>query len=107
MTNWDIGTDNLVRVRGLRDPITEIYINDATVAGVLEDSDGDAVSGGTVTFAYRNASNGDYDGILQDTAALTENANYTLGLTITATVSGTVFKRTIRMTLKAKYSVGG
>lgn len=32
---WLIDTDNVVRVEGLRNVVTEIYINDATITGIL------------------------------------------------------------------------
>lgn len=68
--NLFIGNSNVVQLRGLRNAVTGQYINNATVAfSVLRN--GAAVSGGNgIPMAYVPGSNGNYAGVLPETASL-------------------------------------
>ena len=95
-----INADNLIEYDGMRRASDETYINDATVTFTLKDSNGNAVTGATtVAMAYVSGSDGKYQGTLDSTVTLTENAYYTVEFTAT---SGTLndFRR---LSVQAKY----
>lgn len=75
-----IGSDNLLRIEGLRNAAAGgTYINNATVTATLyRESDGAAVSGQSwpATLTYVAASDGDYEGILEDGLALVRGERY-------------------------------
>lgn len=77
--------DNMVELLGLKDQVTEAFVNDATVTAVMKDAAGDEVTGQTwpLTLVYITASDGVYRGVLD--AAL----DVELGdrVTVEATVS--------------------
>ena len=82
--HWWISTDIAVRIT-VYDRIAKVYLNDATVTGVLKDSNGDAVSGAdSIAFAYTAGSNGEYVGNVPDTASIVDGEQYTLVLTAVA-----------------------
>lgn len=83
------GSDNLVSLTGLFDIVSNAYVNNATVQGVLTDSAGATVT--TITLTYVASSNGNYQGLLPAsvTAALEIGPMYQM--TITATSGSTVF----------------
>lgn len=87
-----IGSDNIVRLDRLKNASTDAYVNTATVTFTLKDASG-AVLQGPTTMSYVAASNGRYDGIIEDTLSLPENASYTVE--ITATLGTTVLFRKI------------
>lgn len=93
-----IGSDNLVRLDALTNASTGAYVNSATVAYVLKDAAGSVVVAST-SMPYIASSDGRYEGTVQDTVALTENALYTIE--ITATSGTTVLFR--RIPCIAKY----
>ncbi|GIW79440.1 MAG: hypothetical protein KatS3mg105_1247 [Gemmatales bacterium] len=87
-----IGSDNLVRLDNLKNASTDAYVNTATVNFVLKDADGNVVVGST-PMPYVSASNGRYEGTIDDTVPLAENGLYTIE--ITATDGSTVLFRKI------------
>jgi len=64
-----IGSDNLFVVRGVKNSSNGEYINDATVELTLQDADGNDISGQTwpLTLTYIAASNGEYQGTIENT----------------------------------------
>ena len=81
--HWWIGSDVTVKAT-VWDEQAEVYLDDATVMGVLKDAEGDAVSGASsITFASTGA-NGEYVGTIPDTVSLTNGEQYTLEITTTA-----------------------
>jgi hypothetical protein len=100
MDSWWIDTDNCVQITGLKDVVTDQYVNDATVTGVLTDKNGNTVTGaGSLSFEYISGSNGNYAGEIPSTVTLTEGEQYTL--TITAMGGG--FKLTVKITRRSAY----
>lgn len=93
-----IGSDNLVRLDALTNASSGAYVNSATVAYVLKDSAGSVVVSSTA-MSYVASSDGRYEGTIQDSVALAENALYTIE--ITATSGSTVLFR--RVPCIAKY----
>ena len=98
-----IGQDNIVfwgdpdvPDSGLYDNSLGSFINDATLTFQLYQSDGTtAVSNGSGSLSYITGSKGCYKGVLEDDAATTENTEYVLQ--ITATASGDrIGKRRLR-----------
>ena len=74
-----IDNDNIVEVTGLKDELTDTYVNDAIVEATLKScSTGVEVTGQTwpIVLGYINGSNGDYRGVLQDSLVLSEDALY-------------------------------
>ena len=78
-----VSNDNTVTVDLLYDVVDAAYVNDATVTMSLVDSAGVAVTGQSwpATLAYVTASNGKYQAILEDAAALVAGAHYTAKVT--------------------------
>lgn len=71
-----ISNDNLLTLVGLQNEATSAYLNSATVAVTLVDSDGTEVAGGTwpLTMSYVGGSDGNYRATLPDTlTGLTNN----------------------------------
>lgn len=93
-----IGSDNIVRLDKLKDASADAYVNSATVTFTLKDSAGGVVQGPTA-MSYIASSDGRYEGLIQDTLTLTENAAYTLE--VTATQGSTVLLR--KVSAIAKY----
>ena len=92
--------DNLLRVDGLTDIISGAYVNDATVTVTeIRDSSGTLVTGQSfpITLAYVAASNGRYQGLLEDSLSLTAHGKYTARINIVG-IDGKRghFKRAIR-----------
>ena len=82
--HWWISTDVAVRIT-VYDRIGKVWLNDATVTGVLKDKNGDAVSGASsITFAYTAGTNGEFVGNVPDTASITDGEQYTLEITTKA-----------------------
>lgn len=75
------------------------FANSATVTGKLLDSGGSTVSGSTFSLSYVSGSDGDYEGSMDDTVSLTENASYKYE--IIATQSG--ITKTWRIPVTAVY----
>ncbi len=98
IAHWWITTDNVVWLKGLKDPVAGTYINDATITAQMTDADGMNI-GSSIDFSYKSASNGEYFGIVPDTLPLADGSQYTL--TITAT-SG-AYKLTVKVTRRAAY----
>jgi hypothetical protein len=95
------GCDNLIRLDLLKDEATDAYVNDATVAFTLKDIADAAVAGATsVSMVYVTASNGRYQGTLQDTVSLTVGSAYYLE--VTASKSGVVAFRRIECHVEYK-----
>lgn len=62
------------------------YLNSATVTYAIYTAAGEAVSGGTGSYSYTAASNGDYTATVESTvtADLTDGAMYTVRVTISS-----------------------
>ena len=75
---WFIGSDQTLSVSGLRDPITGLYVNTATVRATMYDALGVQVAGQTwpLVLSYATASNGNYSGILEDGRVLKDSFLY-------------------------------
>lgn len=80
------GSDNVIKVTGLYDPVAAAYKNAATVQVTLTDKAGTQVSGETWPLAmdYVSASNGNYTATLKDTLTLVANQRYTATITADA-----------------------
>ena len=76
--NIFINNDSLIELIGLKNSLTDSYVNDATVTVTLYDSTGAEVSGISwpLTMAYVTASNGDYRGTLDKAVVLITGALY-------------------------------
>ena len=82
-------TDDLLRISGLKniDDTPSTFVNNATVTAVVKDSAGDVVAGAdSITLSYEAASDGVYKGLVPDTAAIVDADEYTLVITIVASV---------------------
>ena len=81
-----IGNDQTLTVTGIRDEITDAYINDAAVTAIVKNPDGTEVSGQDwpLTLAYVTSSNGNYAGNLEDTLELVPLRPYIIEITIDA-----------------------
>ena len=90
--NWWIGTDNRIRIYGLRQENSRTYINNATVVATLKagllPTGADVVNAESISLDYITDSDGDYIGTIADTAELTAGSSYTLVITATATIGG-------------------
>src|ERR1035437_7303065 len=76
---WPIGTDYKVTIRGLKDD-TGMGIADATVTGVLKQSNGTpVVNADSITFTVKGA--GDYEALIEADAELQDGRNFTLEIT--------------------------
>jgi hypothetical protein len=62
MSELYLDNSNLLELRGLKDTVTDAYINDAVVSATVRDKNGDLVTGETFpkTLNYMAASNGVY-----------------------------------------------
>ena len=82
--HWWLNTDVMVRAT-VFDRDDKTWLNDATVTGVLEDNNGDAVSGAdSITFDHTDGTNGEYVGNVPDTASIVDGEQYTLVITAIA-----------------------
>lgn len=84
---WFIGSDQLLEVTGLRDPVTGSYVNGATISVTMYESDGiSEVSGQSwpLTLSYVSGSDGDYNGVLQDDRVLVDGRLYWIGISVDA-----------------------
>lgn len=64
------GNDNLILVKGVYNNATSAYVNNATVNVTLKDANGTDLTGQTwpLVLSYIAASNGDYQGTIDDAA---------------------------------------
>ena len=93
-------TDNVIRVRGLKDEVSGSYINDAVITATLYDSSDVEVPGAAnISIPYVAGTDGDYAGEIPSTVSLTEGASYTTKVTIT----GNGYKTTYTIVRRAKY----
>jgi hypothetical protein len=83
---WFVGSDQLVTIEGLRDPATNAYVNTATIEVTMTDAEGTAVAGQTfpLLLDYISSSNGNYQGLLEDTRELVDGQLYWLEITANA-----------------------
>lgn len=81
-----IGNDQILAVYGLKDKVTDTYINNATVTATVKTTAGVAVPGQSfpMTLAYVASSNGDYRGTLEDGLTLLPNKQYVVEVTADA-----------------------
>lgn len=85
--SWKIGSDQLLKVTGLIDPITSTYVNAATITATMYEADGTTEVAGQswpLTLGYVSGSDGDYRGILDDSRVLVEGRIYWIDVTIDA-----------------------
>ncbi len=78
-----IANDNLIQVIGLKDSTTGAFQNSATVTANIFDKD-DALIDGPIAMAYLAASNGNYQGTIEDTVAFVKNVLYTAKIDVDA-----------------------
>lgn len=79
---WFIDSVNQVTIDKLAYQVDGSFVNNATIAGQMEESDGTPI-GSPVTFTYQISSNGKYVGVLPTSLDLQEGATYNLVITIT------------------------
>ena len=92
-------TDDLLRISGLKniDNTPSTFVNDATVTAVVKDAAGDVVAGAdSITLSYVASSDGVYKGQVADTAAIVDGDEYTLVITIVASVGKLTIVRPCR-----------
>ena len=96
-----ITTDNVLRVRNLKDVISESYINDATITATLYKASDDSVVSGAqdISISYVSDTDGDYAGEIPDTVTLVAGTEYYALITIT----GSGYKTTVKVTRTAAY----
>jgi len=97
-----ISTDNVIKVSGLRDAISDAYQNSAAVTVTMYDGADAEVAGETwpLSLTYVPASNGDYIATLVDTLTLAEG-EYTVEVIANA---GAGLNRTWRVATQVGYS---
>lgn len=84
--NLYIGNSNVVQLKGLRNAATNQYINGATASFTIT-RNGAAISGGSnIPMNYLAGSNGQYYGVLPETAGL-NNAIHIVVITVDAGVN--------------------
>lgn len=83
---FNILSDNLVTVSGLKNEVTGAFVNTAVVTVTLVDRNGVDVTGSSwpVTLTYIPASDGVYQGTLPDSLDLTKFEVYTAQITADA-----------------------
>lgn len=96
-----INNDNRIVLEGVYNESSGSYENAATVTMILYDATGAQVSGQSwpASLSYVSASNGNYEGTLDNLLSLTDGADY--DLVVTATASGETGEW--RMELEAAY----
>ena len=100
LDNIYLTTDNCIRYRGLKDCVADTYINNAVITATLYDSNDVVVPGAEdVSIAYVAGTDGDYAGEIPYTVTLTEDAYYTIVVTIT----GSGYRTTVKVKLRATY----
>ena len=70
-----VSSDNLLQITGLKNRLTDAYLNSATITANVNDLTGTLVEG-PVTLSYVAASNGNYAGTVPDHAALQVGSRY-------------------------------
>lgn len=77
---------NVVEINGLRNAVTDAYVNDATVTLTVEDADGTEVSGVSwpVAGSYIASSDGIYQIVVATDAVFTVGRKYTAKVTATS-----------------------
>lgn len=84
---WYIGSDQLLTVSGLKDPVTNAFVNTATVRATMYHADGTTQVVGQpwpLVLSYAPASSGNYAGILEDGRELVDGRTYWIELTADA-----------------------
>lgn len=77
-----VGEDNLIEWLSMQDAADDSYINDATVTATLKDPAGAAVTNASnISLSYVAGSNGDYQGVIPENAALVRRKEYFLEVT--------------------------
>jgi len=76
--------DTLLELAGLKDEVTEAYINTATVTATVKNAAGTAVTGQAwpLTLSYVTASDGDYRGVLEAALSVAVGDRLTVEVTI-------------------------
>ena len=103
LDNIYLTTDNCIRIRSLKDEVTDSYINDAVITATLYDSSDVEVSGAVdISIPYVTGTDGDYAGEIPYTVTLTEGAYYTAIVTVTGSGYRTTYKVKLRATYKGQ-----
>lgn len=99
-----LDTDNRIVIYGLALDDGTGYINNATITAALYDASGDVVTNASsISFAYISGSNGNYEGIIPYNAAMTEDSQYTLVISVV----GTTYQLKIKIIRRAQYKGAG
>lgn len=85
--------DNVLRLDGLRDDVTGLYANSATVTAQLKDAPTGANVGTQISLGYVAASNGRYEGIVPDDIAVELKGRYVAEITADAGANRRAFWR--------------
>lgn len=74
-----VGEDNLIEWNSMQDSADDTYVNDATVTANVKDTSGNVITnGGPLTLSFVAGSNGKYQGVLPNNAALVRGTQYYL-----------------------------
>ena len=78
--------DTLLELTGLKDEVTDAYINTATVTATVKNAAGTAVTGQSwpLTLGYVTASDGDYLGVLEAALSVAVGDRLTVEVTVDA-----------------------
>lgn len=81
-----VGSDNLIRVVNLKDlsggdDAPDSPVTTATISAQIKDSSG-ADIGPAISLSFVAGTNGDYEGIADDTLSLVANSGYTIEVTV-------------------------
>jgi hypothetical protein len=79
---WAVGSDNDVIIDGLKVEETGLYVNNATVTGILQNGSGATVA--SFTLEYQTGSDGRYVGTVPASTVLTAGTTYTAVVTCEA-----------------------
>lgn len=95
-----IDNSNVIQIRGLRNAVTGNYVNNATASFTVF-RNGSAISGGSaIAMTYIGGSNGNYFGVLPETADLS-NAVHQVVITVDGGVNAdSVWTITVRPTVR-------
>ncbi len=100
--NLYIGNSNAVRINGLRSSVTGNYVNNATCSFTVL-RNGVAITGGSnIAMAYVSGSNGDYVGVLPETADLNNSIHVVVITADAGTNMDALWRISLRPTVRNK-----
>lgn len=93
--NLYVGNDHILLLEGLKDTLTDTFINDATVTATLRKAIGSTVSGQSwpTTMDYVASSDGNYQAILDDSLDIHSGLTYVLEISVDAGSDSKAFFR--------------